>query len=501
MPFENTSGAPGLEWISESFPAVLHQRLNSPMVFVVSRDDRLRAYDRAGIPVQVHPSRATVYRIAEQMGVDYVVLGRYNFDGRVFSCQAQLLDMRGPKLLPEVSETGTLPQLINLQTALSWDLLHSARPDFATSKQAFVNAAPLIRLDAFENYVRGVIAQSTADRVNHLREAVRLNPAYPEAWLELGKAYYSQRQYEQAYAAFGQVPASDSEAREANFYRGLSAYYLGDFAKAETAFAFVAARLPLSEVFNNLGVVSSRLGQRNAADYFEKAVQGDPNDPDYRFNLAVALYRNGDQAGAARELKQCLALRGFDAEAHTFSEGIAAKATSQPASGTTSLLHPPLERIKRNYDESTFEQLNIGLQAAAEQRLAHADPAAHARFHLNRGNELLAKGFVAEAEKEFQESMQMMPNNPGAHSALARAYEVDSRFAESRAEAEESIRQKPSADAFLLLAGLDLRENKNESAAESIERALQLEPSNPTALAMKRTVAAKLAEKAQPLPN
>jgi len=138
MPFENASGAPGLEWIAEAFPAVLSQRLNSPAIFVLSREDRLRAYDRAGIPAQVHPSRATIYRIAEQMDVDYVILGRYNFDGRTFTTQAQVLDMRSPKLLPEVAESGPLPDLINLQTALSWDVLHSVRPGLATSKQAFV---------------------------------------------------------------------------------------------------------------------------------------------------------------------------------------------------------------------------------------------------------------------------------------------------------------------------------------------------------------------------
>jgi Tfp pilus assembly protein PilF/TolB-like protein len=504
MPFENASSAPGLEWISEAFPAVLSQRMNSPSVYVLSREDRLRAYDRAGIPAQVHPSRATIYRIAEQMDVDYVILGRYNFDGRLFTTQAQVLDMRSPKLLPEVSESGSLPDLINVQTSISWDVLHALQPDFATTKQAFVNAAPPIRLDAFENYIRGILAPSTPDRVAHLREAVRLNPAFSEAWLELGKTYYSERQYEPAVSALAQIPPASPDAREANFYLGLSAYYLGDFAKAESAFNFVAARLPLSEVFNNLGVVSSRRGKKNAAEYFQKAVQEDPNDPDYRFNLAVALYHNGDLAGATRELKQCIALRPFDAEAHTLADSIAAAANKPPAvpaGATVAISHPPLERIKRNYDEGTFEQLYVGLQAAAEQRLASSDAATHARFHLNRGSEFLAKGFVAEAEKEFQEAIKLEPNNAEAHAGLAHAFEVDDRPADARTEAETANRLKPSADAFLVLARLDLRDNKAESADQEIERALQLEPNHAAALALKRTVAAKLAQKAQPLPN
>ena len=120
------------------------------------------------------------------------------------------------------------------------------------------------RLDALENYVRGILATSAEEKVKYYREATRLNPAYAQAWLELGKTYYAQRAYEPAIAALGQVQQSSlmsglmsgAVAREANFYLGLAAYAHGDFAKSEAAFQFVAARLPLAEVYNNLGVVA-----------------------------------------------------------------------------------------------------------------------------------------------------------------------------------------------------------------------------------------------------
>ena len=93
------------------------------------------------------------------------------------------------------------------------------------------------------------------------------------------------------------MPENDPLAREANFYLGLAAYYQEDFPRAESAFRFVAARMPLAEVYNNLGVVSSRADRKTAADYFQKAIDADPNDPDYHFNLAIELYRSGDVAG------------------------------------------------------------------------------------------------------------------------------------------------------------------------------------------------------------
>ena len=148
-PFENQSKAPGLEWISDSFPELLQERLNSATLLVLPREDRLRAYDRMGIPAELHPSRATLYRIAEQLDVDYVVLGRYTFDGRAFTTNAQVLDMRHERLLTGMNESGPLVQLIDIQTALSWDILHTLRPDISISKQAYMAAAAPIRLDAF----------------------------------------------------------------------------------------------------------------------------------------------------------------------------------------------------------------------------------------------------------------------------------------------------------------------------------------------------------------
>jgi tetratricopeptide (TPR) repeat protein/TolB-like protein len=502
VPFENQSKAPGIEWIGDAFPELLQERLNSATLFVLPRADRIRAYDRLGIPAELHPSRATLYRIAEQLDVDYVVLGQYRFDGRTFTTTAQLLDMRRQRLLPEMNESGPLIQLIDIQTALAWDILHTLRPEISVSRQAYVDAAPPIRLDAFENYVRGVTAPTAEKQIQHFREAVRLNPAYPEALLQLGKAYYRERDYEQAVASLARVPEDNPLAREANFYLGLAAYYREDFLRAESAFGFVATRFPLAEVYNNLGVVSSHADRKTAAEYFQKAIDADPNDPDYHFNLAIELYRTGDAAGAARHLNETLSLKPGDSSAKSLLDAIApeAGAPSQrsvvPATQKT-----PLERIRTNYDESSFRQLFLNVGAVAEQRLARTDPLTHAQFHSDRGHQLLTQGFLFEAETEFREAITLNSSNPEAHAGLAGVLEAQNNEAGARAEAQEALRLRQFPEPLLVLAKLDLRDNRAEAAAENITQALRLEPSNASALALKRAVAAKLAQEAQPLPN
>jgi len=496
--FENASGAPGLEWIGETFPEILGQRMASPQLYPITRQDRAYAFDRLGVPPNLRPSRATLYQAGQEMDVDYVVLGRYSFDGRIFTASARLLEMSKLHLLPEVTESGPLPKLLEIESALAWDLLRQLTPNLLTSRNQFVAAAPSVRLDAFENYIRGLLATARQEKIRYFRAALRVTPSYGAALLELGKTYYAGRDYQQAAAWLARVSKTDPSAREANFYLGLSLFYSGDFERAESAFSFVASRLPLTEVYNNLGVVQARRGKKTALEYFQRVADADPTDPDYRFNLGVALSRAGDNAGATRELKEVLRLRPSDAEARALLAAVAGPPLTPPRAAADS--RPPLERIKANYDETSFRQLALEIQNQNELRLAGSDPASHAAFHTQRGGQLLEQGLLLEAEREFSEAIQLDPTNAQAHSGLARFLEATRDYAAARAEARTALRLQPSVEAFLVLARLDLRDNNAQAAQESVNRALVLEPANPDAQALRRTIAAKLAEKAQPLP-
>lgn len=491
LPFENESKAPGLEWIGESFPEVLGQRLANAALYVVSRDDRAYAFDRAGISTNVHLSRETLYRIAEQMDADFVVLGSYNYDGQTFSAVAQVLDMKRLRLSSEVEEKGALAKIIEIQNALAWNVLRQVRPETAGSRASFMAAAPAIRLDAFENYIRGVVATSRPVKIKYFREAIRLNPDYVMAMLALGRTYFDGRDYEQAVTWLSKVPRNGPAAHEANFYLGLAAYYQGDYERADSAFSFLATRLPLTEVYNNLGVVAGRRGKRAALDYFHKAVDADPSDADYHFNLAVSLYKAGDSAAAARQLRESLNLRPGDSEAKSLLDAIATNGSARVQGQTASNVHVPLERIKRNYDETSLQQLALEIENAAEARLANADPRTHAAFHADRGRELLDQGFTAEAERSFREALLLDPTNAGAHAGLARVLENNNDAEGARAEAETSVRLQPSADALLVLARMELKSNQTAAAQQHLDRALALEPNNSAALTLKRTIEGK----------
>jgi Flp pilus assembly protein TadD/TolB-like protein len=485
IPFENTSAAAGTDWISESFPEVLSTRMSPNGFFIMGRDDRLNAFDRLGIPPGAKPSRATLYQVGQQLDADYLVMGDYRVDQANITAHARLMDMERLRLSPEFTESGPLTNLMSIQTALAWDILNTLVPGMI-AKDSFIARFPGQRPDVLENYVRGITATNDQEKIKYFKEAVRLEPTHALAMLQLGKSYYKARDYESAASWLARIPKTDANANEAQFYLGLATFYAGHMEKAENAFQTLAARLPLTEVLNNLGVVAARRGEKTARGYFEKTVLTDPNEPDYRFNLAVTLFREGDTQGAARELRELLAIHP-DGEAKTFLEAVASG--TQPA-------RIPLERIKRNYDESTFRQIALEIENTNEARLAKSDPASHAAFHVRHGQELLQSGLPGEAEKEFREAVVLDPANAGAHAGLATVLENDQDIAGARNEARMSLKLQPTADAYLVMARLDLAENKSASAAQNLDHALALDPANTAAAALKRDIASGAPAKA-----
>ncbi len=386
FPFDNRSDQPNLDWISEAIPEVLNRRLASAGFMPINRDDRLYALDHLGLPTAFQPSRASAIRLAQTLDADYVIVGSFSTAALAFRAKAQVLKVDSLHMSAPIQEEADMTHLLDVLNSLAWGLAKQIDPQFAVARNTFVAAGAGLRVDAFENYIRGLVETDPQEQIRHLKEAVRLDPGFSPALLALGKAYFANQQFELAATTLGRLPRNDPNALEADFDRGLAYFSVGSYVKAEDAFAFVSKQLPLPEVVNNQGVAASRRGQ-DATSFFQQAVAADPNDPDYQFNLAVALSRKKDVAGALRAIGQTLKLRPQDTEAQSFQAALrsepqhtaatAASASTRvnaafdPAAGTDSA---PLERIKRTFNEASFRQAAFEMEQMEEQHLATLPP-------------------------------------------------------------------------------------------------------------------------------
>jgi len=82
------------------------------------------------------------------------------------------------------------------------------------------------------------------------------------------------------------------------------------------------------------------------------------------------------------------------------------------------------------------------------------------------------------------------PANATAHAGLAASLEASDTSA-ARSEAMAAIKLQPSAEAYLVLARLDLRDNKLQEASDEADRAIALDPANASAQNLKRDIATR----------
>jgi len=486
LPFDNltspattaTSGQPtdptSIDWIREAAPEILNARFASAGFLPLGREDRLYAFDHLGLPEGLQPSRATALRLAQTLDANYILIGSYNVVGPTLTLKSRILDVDKLHLSDELSVSGELSQLIPLLNSLAWRLTRKLDPAFNVAEETFRAAGARLRLDAFEQYVRGLTERDPAERLRHLKKATDLSPEFTEAWLAMGKLQFANQQYEEAAVSFEKVtrgPSVDDPSElEAAFYRGLSLMFSGNYSRAEDAFGAVARMLPLPEVVNNQGVAMSRRGH-DAVPLFRQAAAGDPTDADYQFNLALSLHRHGDNAGAVTAIEQSLKLRPNDSEAKALQD--AWKSPSDKAPTTDAL-----ERIKRTYNGAAFRQAGIMLDQVEAARLAALPGPERAARLSKTAREKLDRGLLLEAEREYQAAIAADDRSADAHAGLAQVRERVGDTDGARKEAKAALDRQPNADANLVLARLDLAANQLEKARDEAADAIKIDPSN-----------------------
>jgi tetratricopeptide (TPR) repeat protein/TolB-like protein len=504
LPFDNRSGQPSLEWIREAAPEILGSRFLSAGFAPMSRTDRLYALDHLGLPEGFHPSRATALKLAQTLDADSIVVGSYLTDGTAIIAEAQVVDVPHLRMTKTVTARGEMKDLIAVFDTLAWRLTRELDPQFNVAEETFVAAGSGMRVDAFEQYIRGITEPDHEERLRHLNQAVVLSPAFGPAWMALGREDYNAQQYDQAATAFSKVGLNSPDALEAGFYRGLCLLFSGDYAKAEQAFAGVAQVLPLAEVVNNEGVAVSRQGHDGTA-LFRQAVADDVNEADYHFNLAVSLNRHGDASGALTELAACLKLRPNDAEAQTLAAEWKAASGKQETAGkqepaadagtADEAKADPLERIARNFDAVAFRQAAQMLDQVDDAQLSALGPKQRAEKLAAQAKDYLDKGLLLEAERLYQAALASDDRVPAVHAGLAEVRERTGDKTDARKEARTSLELMPSVEAYLVMGQLDLAAGHMEEARYDVVEALKIEPVNKAVKELQQQVEAREAQK------
>ena len=442
LPFDNRTGQPSLDWIREAAASLLSSRFVSAGFSPMSRVDRVYALDHLGLPENFQPTRASSLKLAQTLDADSIIVGSYTADGKDIVAEARVVDVPRLRMGLPVTSRGELHSLIDVFDGLAWQLTRQLDPHFSVAEDTFIAAGKGLRLDAFEQYIRGITEPDHAERLRHLNKAVSLSPDFAPAWMALGREDYNGQQYEAAAEAFAKVRGDSSDALEAGFYRGLSLLFSGSYAQAQSAFHNVARELPLAEVLNNEGVAISRQGH-DGTDLFRKAMGADLGNPDYHFNLGVSLMHHGATQEAIAEMTQCLKLRPNDSEAQDLLSAWKAPAQAAGTGSADDARPDPLERIVRSFDEAAFRQAAVVMDQMEAMRLSALSPRDRAVRLAGQAQDYLSRGLILEAERLFQSAIEADGTLAIAHLGLAQVRQRTGDLAGARTEAARVLQLDP----------------------------------------------------------
>ena len=507
IPFENSRSEPRYQWLSEAAAVLLTDGLRERGAGAITRSERISAFEQLHLPIAASLSRATVIKVGQLLGAVEVVVGSFTVEGDELTVTAHTIRLDVGRVQPQASERGQLTHLFEIFDRLARRLTRDA-----LKTDAAASADP--PLDAFESFIKGLLAENPSTKAAFLEAAVREQTDFDRARLALWEVRRDQGDHDTALATVRAVRPTSPLSRRARFAGGVSLLELKRFDDAFKSFKELldenSSGTPLSNaaVLNNLGVVQIRrvatTDAGTATYYLTKAAQADP-DPDYLFNLGYAYVADGNHHGALYWLREALRRDPTDADAHF----VLAAALQATGNGVEATRERDLARqLSSRYEEldgsaagakaslpTGLERIAMDLEASRALRAdqvivnsAQREQRDLATFHLERGRRFYEKEQDREAMADLRRAVYLSPYEAQAHLLIGRIHLRGGRPGDAIDALKISIWSEDTAAARVALGEAYLKAGNPAAARTEVERALELDPASADAKRLLGTI-------------
>jgi Flp pilus assembly protein TadD len=452
VPFDSDAREPRSYWLREGAAVLLTDELAALGVSAMSREERLSAFEALRVPGSASLTHATVIRVAQVVGATTVVVGFCEVRGGGLTVRARSIQLESGRMAPEIVETGPLGEMFEVHARVARRLAVEM-PRTAAAREP--DRTPVA---AFEQYIKGLIAEAPAMKIAFLHEALRLDPSLARARIAIWSVHTQLGEHQSALASVRLVASGHRFEREARFLSSVSMLQLERYQEAFTTLGELNRTAPDASLLNNLGVVQLRRppgsGGARAVAFFKDATALGVSDSDLYFNLGYAYWLDRDVPSAIQALREAVRRNPADDAAH-YVLGVALQASGNAAEGarerelakqlsseyaaweakqpTPNTVPKGLERVLMDLTAPGMRRVETELVAAGQRNQQEL-----ATFHLEAGRRAYQGERDVEAIAELRRAVYLSPYDPEAHLLLGRAYLRGNRAPEAKRRGGES---------------------------------------------------------------
>jgi Flp pilus assembly protein TadD len=495
VPFEVADRDPRAVWLGEAAAVLLGDALRAMQLPALTRAERVRAFEEANLPIDGRLSLASLVRVGHLVLASDLIVGTVRLSGEELVIDARRIRLDTGRLVEQTTDRAPLPELFALHERLARRLM-GKQPTAGGTPAPAGAAAGAVPLGAFENYIKGVIAEQPAAQIRFLQAALRIAPADARTRLALAEVYADQGDHTRALAEAQAVPPTAPLGRRARFLAGRSLVELARLDEAFQTFRGLADERPTAALYNNLGVIQIRRGATaqtgKPAYFFTKASELDPEEADYFFNLGYAYWLDRDAQAAVYWLREAVRRNTVDGDAH-FVLGVALQAAGAAAESARELglarqlsskyaewekkpagadpVPRALERPSQDIETMHGPQLD-----AAQLTSAQREQQELSAFHLERGRRFYESEHDRDALIELRKAIYLSPYAAEPHLLLGRVLLRTGQTREAVDALRVAVWSQDSAIGRLALAEALLQSEDEAGARTEATKALALDP-------------------------
>ena len=299
LPFSNASGDPGMEYLSDGITEGVIDRLSSlPNLRVISRTSAFHYKQR-----DIDPKK-----VARELGVEALVIGRVIERGDDLSVSAELVDAREDKQLWGEQYSRKMADSVSVQQEIATAISGNLRVRLTSEEKTRLAKSSTTNPLAYQLYLKGryhanqTTAAELKKSLDYFQQAIEKDPSYALAYAGMADAYSvlgggwmylpPTESFPKAKAAALKALELDDTLAEAHVALAYAEFFDWDWQSAEREFKRAIELNPKSALSHARYAVCliSRLRFNESIAEAQRAQELDPLSPDIVSVLGIVYF-------------------------------------------------------------------------------------------------------------------------------------------------------------------------------------------------------------------